>query len=788
MGYRVGELAGPYEVLRLLGRGTFGEVLLARDSRKQPQHYVALKTVSCDQLAGDAAERARLSALAEAQLLLRLRHPHIVSCEEVQWDAERRAVWFALELMNGGDAQCLIDGRREAGGPPFEAHFVRRVLASVGSALQYIHDQGVLHRDVKPANLLLTRRSQRVKLADFGVSKLLEATGRARTVVGTPYYLSPEIVSGQAYGPAADAWALGICLYELGALRRPFEAANPLALVRKICEEPPDTLPEGTAADVRCAVMGLLEREPLQRLTLGDVMDVSDAVAALVAKPPEESLQTNPEMLPCSPRQFSGHSSWELSPAPVAVQYSELSPVSAVSMATSDSASVSEAEILASLTGLGAHAAACGHAAPNQPGYDPAAYRISRWQDSDAVVQARGALAADVDDPEELQLALVALEREVPLPESPHAEAFEALTCELRLRISALRADAAAFLQTLLNDQPAAVNCSMQPADTVTTLIMGANSSATSDNVVAALQTALELASSLGVDTGAAEEHAASSRGLLSLRVAWGGTVRFCLMPVSVSFTTLQAEVAKRFGLAPSGEGPPAFVLAWREGTEVFQLRDQVSWEACLQRRGLLVRPGRLELRLEVCSTAALQPWSSGSQGARSAGGPLVPLVLTGTRVGQHGGNNGAGPTSSRPGTPSRGRPPLSRWHERAGRAFIASSHNANPPVWSNAGPVVVGRQAPVHRRYKPGTGVVAEAAPAPSSSGAGNGGWGIRGGCHEPAALQLEGRSAAVLRGLPAAVPTPVRRRGHGSATCVAHRSHGGSSHAAHRRRAVVG
>lgn len=770
MGYRVGEQAGPYEVLQLLGRGTFGEVLLARDLRK-PKHSVALKTVTCDQLAGDAAERARLAALGEAQLLLRLRHPHIVRCEEVQWDADRRAVWFALELMDGGDAQGLIDARREAGEPPFEAHFVRRVLAAVGSALQYIHIEGVLHRDVKPANVLLSRRSQRIKLADFGISKLLEATGRAHTVVGTPYYLAPEIVSGQAYGPSADAWALGICLHELGALRRPFEAANPLALVRKICEEPPDGLPPGTAADICCAVMGLLERDPCRRLCLGDALAVSDAVAALAAGPADEPSQISPpgsHIIACSPRQVSAHSSWELSPAPGA--YDQLSPVSAVSMATSESAcgsSPGEADILASLTGLGSQSGTRCPAGLQPSGQDARQFvQIVRWQDSEAVVQARAALTADVDDPEELQLALGALEREAPAPDSPSSEAFEALHCELRLRISALRADAAAFLQTLLSDPPAAppVNNTLQTADTVTTLIVGPNASATSDNGdVATLETAIEFATSLGVDTGPAEEHAASARGLLSLRVAWGGTVRFCLLPVGVSFTTLQAEVARRFGLAAPNEGAPAIRLAWREGTEVYQLFDQVSWEACLHRRGLLVRPGRLELRLEVCSTATLQPWSSRSHCARSA---VAPLVLTGTRVPQLGSRSGE-PVSSRPGTPSRTRPPLSRWHERAGRAFHVAGTNAAPPVWSSAGTAATGRRAPVHRRCRAAAGISQAHV----------------GGCHDPQALHLEGRSAvAPNASLPAAVPTPLRRR-----SAAVHRSHVGSVHRAHMRRAGV-
>lgn len=133
-----------------------------------------------------------------------LRHPHIVACLEVFFDEATQVVRLVLEYMNGGDLQCLLAARRDSGDGPFPAHFARRVLAAVGGALAHVHAAGVLHRDVKPANILLGR-SQRIKLGDFGVSKLVEAaTLKAQTLVGTPYYFSPELVSGDEYGTASD--------------------------------------------------------------------------------------------------------------------------------------------------------------------------------------------------------------------------------------------------------------------------------------------------------------------------------------------------------------------------------------------------------------------------------------------------------------------------------------------------------------------------------------------------------------------------------------------------------
>lgn len=632
MGYRAGEFAGPYEVLQLLGRGTFGEVFVARDSQR-PRHHVALKTVACDQLGGDVAERVRESALAEAQLLIRLRHPHIVRCEQVQWHAERGIVWLALEFMDGGDAQGLVNKRREAGEPPFESHFVRRVLAAVGSALRYVHAQGVLHRDVKPANVLLARRSQRIKLGDFGISKLLEATGRAHTVVGTPYYLAPEIVSGQAYGPAADAWALGVCLYELACLRRPFEAGNPLALVRRICEEEPLQLPQGTAADLNRAILSLLKRDPQRRLLISDALEVSDAVAALAAPSPGSPAEGST----ASPRDISEQQSTHDFIPPPPVASNELSPVSAVSLMTSESGcsnSPCEADIVASLC-------APHQQTPLERTLEPepaAPARPSSWQGIDVVLQAQAALSSDQDDPEELQLALRALEGQSPLEGN---EAVKALQTELRLRLAALRQDATNTLESLLEPPlgrfpgaavaaplrgpapgwrllappmgpaPVAMAAGEEAAE-VTTFIAASGNDTSGGDGVAALATAIELATSLGLDTSFAEERAASGRGLLSIRITWGNVSRICLLRVGVPFQSLVQEVARRFGLADceaAVAGSPPFKLTWRSNADILQVRDQASWEMCLHRCGVYGRPGRVELRLEV------------------------PFVITGTRV-----------------------------------------------------------------------------------------------------------------------------------------------------------
>lgn len=275
-----GEALGSYTLLQVIGRGSFCEVFLAEDMR-QPGHRVAIKTLpppavghACCFPNVFSPDTARTALLSEGDLLRRLKHPHVVRCLDVAWDATGSSVWLALELMEGDSVRGLLDAPRKAAGEPFDARFVHQVLREVGSALCYIHALYVLHRDVKPANMLLKLQAPPVvKLADFGVSKLLEATGFAHTNVGTQYYLSPELVTNAPYGPP-DAWALGVCMFELASLRRPFEANNPIALARAISSDALPPLPRDLPENVVHAIAGLLTKAPADRLQLSVALEV----------------------------------------------------------------------------------------------------------------------------------------------------------------------------------------------------------------------------------------------------------------------------------------------------------------------------------------------------------------------------------------------------------------------------------------------------------------------------------------------------------------------------------
>ena len=199
-----------------LGAGSFGEVHRVR-RRADGVTYV-IKTISA------ALSRADQEAsLNEVRLLASVDHPRVVRLRLVR---RRRRLHIVMEHCERGDLAMLLEAR--AGAPLAEGEVWAHLLQTA-SGLHHLHSRKVLHRDLKAKNLFLA--ADGVKIGDLGVARLLGAsTEFASTVVGTPYYLSPELCENAPYNEKSDVWALGVVLYEMLALRRPFEARNQGAL------------------------------------------------------------------------------------------------------------------------------------------------------------------------------------------------------------------------------------------------------------------------------------------------------------------------------------------------------------------------------------------------------------------------------------------------------------------------------------------------------------------------------------------------------------------------------
>ena len=222
---------GRYEILGELGRGAMGVVYRARDP--MINRAVALKTIPlAAEFEGDELEQARSKFFREAETAGRLSHPHIVTIFDAG-ESEGTA-YIAMELLRGTHLVDYTDPARML--PPAIAI---EVVARLAGALHYAHEQSVVHRDVKPANIMFHAQSGELKLTDFGIARITDS-GRTRTglVLGTPSFMSPEQLQGRPVTGRSDLFSLGVTLYQLLTGQLPFRADSMPALMLKIAHEP----------------------------------------------------------------------------------------------------------------------------------------------------------------------------------------------------------------------------------------------------------------------------------------------------------------------------------------------------------------------------------------------------------------------------------------------------------------------------------------------------------------------------------------------------------------------
>eukprot|EP00049_Salpingoeca_infusionum_P018416 m.357147 g.357147 ORF g.357147 m.357147 type:complete len:457 (+) comp17726_c0_seq1:491-1861(+) len=256
-----------YTRLKLLGKGTFGKAWKVRDA--SGLECVA-KQIKCEN------KQDLEDALAEAHVLSKLNHTHIVSYVEVIKNSAK-LVTIVMEFCGGGDVGEKI-ARRKFRNQYFDEATIQLWMIQASDALNYLHQQGILHRDVKPANLFLATDAT-LRLGDFGIARILDRNAvspqerTTRTPVGTPMYFSPEMCHGKRYGQKADIWALGCVLYELASLRPAFMAHNMDGLTAKIKRgHHAKFLPSHYGAGLRQLVAAMLSVDEAHRPTALDVL------------------------------------------------------------------------------------------------------------------------------------------------------------------------------------------------------------------------------------------------------------------------------------------------------------------------------------------------------------------------------------------------------------------------------------------------------------------------------------------------------------------------------------
>jgi serine/threonine protein kinase len=240
-----------------------------RDLRDQ-QQYV-MKEIDITTLGA----KGRKEALKEVGFLAKLAHPAIIGYREwfekttQSYNQTRRVLYIVMEYADGGDLSILIKNRR---GKPFPEEQIVYYMVQMALALKHMHDRKIIHRDVKAENVFLNRKNQ-VKIGDFGISKSLERTlAQARTRIGTPYYLSPEICMDRPYDGRNDSWALGVVLYQLCALRHPFDATSMEGLLHAIIHTKHRPLSSAYSKPLRDLVDMLLVKQQARRITIHDML------------------------------------------------------------------------------------------------------------------------------------------------------------------------------------------------------------------------------------------------------------------------------------------------------------------------------------------------------------------------------------------------------------------------------------------------------------------------------------------------------------------------------------
>lgn len=265
-------VVGRYRLTEPIGQGGMGRVWRAVDEVLDRQ--VAVKEMRLDDMAAEDARVRRERTLREGRATARIDHPNVVRVYDVVQEADR--LWIVMELVDCRSLeQVLVQD-----GPVGRAEAVR-IATGLARALREVHAVGVLHRDIKPGNVLIDTRG-RVVLTDFGIAAIQDSAAltMAGMLIGSPDYMAPERIEGRQQGPPSDLWSLGATLCAALAGQSPFARPTTLATLHAVLYEEPQLPPE--AGPLRETLAALLRKDPQERPSL-DRLD--EALAALAGPP-----------------------------------------------------------------------------------------------------------------------------------------------------------------------------------------------------------------------------------------------------------------------------------------------------------------------------------------------------------------------------------------------------------------------------------------------------------------------------------------------------------------------
>ncbi|XP_023791270.1 serine/threonine-protein kinase Nek4 isoform X2 [Cyanistes caeruleus] len=251
-----------YCFLRAVGKGSYGEVSLARHRQDRKQYVIKKLNLR------SASSCERRAAEQEAQLLSQLRHPNIVTYRE-SWQGDDGHLYIVMGFCEGGD---LYHKLKEQKGKLLPENQVVEWFVQIAMALQYLHEKHILHRDLKTQNIFLTRTNI-IKVGDLGIARVLENQyDMANTLIGTPYYMSPELFSNKPYNYKSDVWALGCCVYEMATLKHAFSAKDMNSLAYRIIEGKLPPMPKDYSPQLVEIIQTMLNKKPEERPSVKSIL------------------------------------------------------------------------------------------------------------------------------------------------------------------------------------------------------------------------------------------------------------------------------------------------------------------------------------------------------------------------------------------------------------------------------------------------------------------------------------------------------------------------------------
>lgn len=252
-----------YKFEKNVGKGSYGKVSLCRDTKTQ--ELVILKTIAIK----NSDQNARKQAQKEATLLNMLRHPNVITYIDSFYN-NAGDFCIVLEYADGKDLQKFLESHSDEKKALSEKK-VLQIFTQIILGLDYIHSQNILHRDIKTANVFLFKKGL-VKLGDFGISRQVGEDESAKTMIGTPYFMCPELLKGQRYSFPADVWAAGCVLFEMLTHKHAFTGTSREELFANITSGKMGQLPTNYSKELIDLLKSMLNQDPDKRPTCKEIL------------------------------------------------------------------------------------------------------------------------------------------------------------------------------------------------------------------------------------------------------------------------------------------------------------------------------------------------------------------------------------------------------------------------------------------------------------------------------------------------------------------------------------